>query len=113
MVFLQYQPWTRLLIALLYNAGLCILSLHSVIDIIVLSYFSFELFSNIMGLLIIVASVGSTFYGLSLDLSSHPSVFVFIEGVLSMNHLVNSFAPFLDLSIYALLVMATYFVCKA
>lgn len=112
MTSLQHQLWIGSLIALLYNIGLCIFLLHSVIDIAVSSCFLSKLFSNIVGMLIIVASMGCTFCGLLLDLGSPASAFLFAKDVSSMGHLVNSFAPFSDLLIYGSFAITICFVCR-
>lgn len=113
MASFQHSLWIGSLIVLLYNVGLYTLLLYSVIDIAVLSCSSSRSLLNLVGLLIIVASVGNTFHGFFLGLGSPTGAFLFVESVLFMSHLVNSFTSFSDLSIYSSLTMTTCFICEA
>ena len=102
--------------ALLYDVGLRILLLHSVIDIAISVCSSFGASSATVGLSFfnnIVASVEIIFLSLSLGLGSPAGAFLFNNGVLSKGHLVKNFAPCSDLSMYSSLAMTTCFVCEA
>ena len=102
--------------ALLYDVGLRILLLHSMIDIAVSVYSSFGAFSAIVGLLFInniVTFIEIIFLGLLFGLGFPTDAFFFNKGISSKGHLVINFALCSDSLMYSLLAMTTCFVCGA
>lgn len=101
--------------AFLYDIGFYILLLHSMINITILVCFLFGAFFASMGLSFFnnnLVFVEIIFLSRPLSLGSPIGAFLFNKSVLSKSHLVNNFASYSNLSIYSLLIMTTYFVCK-
>lgn len=111
--------WIGSLVASLYNFGLCILLLNSVIDITILRSF-FSLFALVF--YAVFAGAGSRgvrwaeimfFYGLFLSLGLPAGAFFFKDMWASNGQFASSFALFSNLSIYGSLTIMTCLVCGA
>lgn len=112
-------PWIGSLVASLYNFGLCILLLDSIIDITI-SHSFFSLFALVF--YAVFADAGSRgvswaeimfFYDLSLSLGSLAKAFFFKDVWAFNGQFASSFALFFNLSIYGLLTIMTCLVCGA
>lgn len=98
---------------LLYNIGFHILLLYLVINIVILNYSLFDVYSVIMGLLLfnnIVASIEIIFWDLLLGFNFYASTLFLNKSDLFKDHFTDSITLYSSLVIYGLFAMTIYFV---